>query len=187
MANYGYARVSTADQNLDRQLKALREAGATAIFTDKKSGKNTDRPQLQELLDTVQEGDTVIITALSRLGRSTVDLIQLMDRFDKAGVHLRSLKEHLDSSTPAGRMMFKMIAVFAEFEREMIVDRVVEGLERARERGEVLGRPVTDKNDSKIERAKQMLKEGWAVKDILEETGLSKNMYYRRVKGAKYY
>ena len=105
MKNYilGYARVSTKAQNLDRQLDALKEYGADIIYNEKMTGTRKDRPELAKLIDRMTEGDTVVIESLSRLGRSTKDLIELTELFQKKGVHLVSLKENIDTGTPAGK------------------------------------------------------------------------------------
>lgn len=138
----GYARVSSKDQNLDRQLDALKKAGCLRIFEEKISGATTQRPELKRMLDFVREGDTLIVSSLDRLGRSAVDLLQIVDQLREKKVELESLKENLDTSTAQGRFTLQMFAAIAELERESIKERQREGLEAAKRRGVKLGRPA---------------------------------------------
>ena len=146
MKNYifGYARVSTEQQNLDRQLDALRKYGCDVIYNEKMTGTKRDRPELAKMLDRMTEGDTVVIESLSRLGRSTKDLIELTELFQSKGVHLVSLKEAVDTSTSTGKLLFTLMSAIAQFERDVIADRTREGLKSARARGRTGGRPKTD-------------------------------------------
>ena len=146
MKNYtfGYARVSTEQQNLDRQLDALRQYGVDIIYNEKITGTKRDRPELEKLLDRMTEGDTVVIESLSRLGRSTKDLIELTELFQSKGVHLVSMKERIDTSTSTGKLLFTLMSAIAQFERDVIADRTREGLKSARARGRTGGRPKTD-------------------------------------------
>ena len=118
-----YVRVSTAEQNEARQVEALEKYGIEKWFIEKKSGKNTDRPKLQEMLAFVREGDTVHIHDLSRLARSTADLLVIVENFNSQGVHLVSNKENIDSSTPTGKLMLTMIGAINQFERENLLER----------------------------------------------------------------
>ena len=137
MKNYilGYARVSTESQNLDRQLDALEKYGVEMIYNEKMTGTKKDRPELLKLLDRVTDGDTVVVESLSRLGRSTKDLIELTELFQSKGVHLVSLKENVDTSTSTGKLLFTLMSAIAQFERDTIADRTREGLRSARARG----------------------------------------------------
>lgn len=137
----GYARVSTRDQHLDRQLAALNTAGCAKIFADKLSGKNAKRPELIACQEYVRPGDTIAVTELARLGRSMQDLINLVGGFNRAGVGFVSLAEKIDTTTPGGRLIFHVFAALAQFIRELIVDGTNQGLAAARERGQKLGRP----------------------------------------------
>ncbi|RSN16220.1 DNA invertase [Nonomuraea sp. WAC 01424] len=137
----GYARVSTKDQLLDRQILALEAAGCSRIFADKKSGKNVEREELWKALDYLRPGDTLIVPSLDRLGRSLQDLISVVAGLRKRGVGFRSLKEALDTTTPGGRLVFHVFAALAEFIRELIIEGTNEGLAAARARGQRLGRP----------------------------------------------
>lgn len=136
----GYVRVSTAEQNEARQLEALQRQGVEKIFSEKISGKNTDRPQLQAMLDFVREGDIVIVHDFSRLARSTKDLLDLVERLERKGVALISQKEAVDSSTATGKLMLTMIGAIAEFERQNLLDRQAEGIAIARREGKYQGR-----------------------------------------------
>lgn len=128
MANVGYVRVSTIEQNEDRQIEALKKHDIEKWFTEKVSGKDTNRPQLQLMLDYVREGDTVYIHDFSRLARSTKDLLEIVETLNKKGVHLVSNKENIDSSTPTGKLMLTMIGAIAEFERQNLLERQKEGI-----------------------------------------------------------
>ena len=128
MANVGYVRVSTADQKEARQVEALKKHNIEKWFTEKVSGKDTNRPQLQLMLDYVREGDTVYIHDFSRLARSTKDLLEIVETLNKKGVHLVSNKENIDSSTPTGKLMLTMIGAIAEFERQNLLERQKEGI-----------------------------------------------------------
>lgn len=113
----GYARVSTEGQNLDRQIDALKKYGVEIIYNEKMTGTKRNRPELQKMLDRVTSGDTVVIESLSRLGRSTKDLIELMQFFQGKGVHLVSLKESIDTNTSTGKLLFTLMSAIAQFER----------------------------------------------------------------------
>lgn len=119
----GYARVSTVEQNLDRQLDMLRSYGVDKIYTEKMTGTKRDRPELNQLLERMEAGDTVVIESLSRLGRSTKDLIELVELFEKRGVQLVSLKESIDTSTSTGKLLFTIMSALAQFERDVLADR----------------------------------------------------------------
>jgi len=137
----GYARVSTEDQNLDGQLDALKAAGAEKIFADKITGTARSRPELDRLLDQLRQGDVITVTKYDRLARSLRDLLDIVDTIQARGAGFRSLAEDIDTTTPAGRLVFHVFASIAQFERERISERTKEGLEAARKRGRVGGRP----------------------------------------------
>jgi DNA invertase Pin-like site-specific DNA recombinase len=137
----GYARVSTSDQNLDLQSRALTEYGCTTIYQEKISGKNTDRPELKKLLKNLKKGDQVVVWKLDRLGRSLRDLVDLVALFNEKEVNFISLHDHIDTTTATGRFTFNIFASLAEFEREIIRERTKAGLDAARARGRKGGRP----------------------------------------------
>ena len=138
--NVAYVRVSTVEQNEARQIEALKPHSIDKWFTEKISGKNTQRPQLQAMLDFVREGDTVFIHDFSRLARSTKDLLTLVEQLQNKGVHLISNKENLDTSTPTGKLMLTMIAAINEFERANTLERQWEGIAIAKRNGVYKGR-----------------------------------------------
>ncbi len=183
MKNYvfGYARVSTEQQNLDRQLDALKKYGCDLIFNEKMTGTKKDRPELSKMIDRMTEGDTVVIESLSRLGRSTKDLIELTELFQIKGVHLVSLKESIDTSTSTGRLLFTLMSAIAQFERDVIADRTREGLRSARARGRTGGRPKADA-DAVKKAIKLYNTEQYSVKEIEELTGVKKSTLYRNIR-----
>jgi DNA invertase Pin-like site-specific DNA recombinase len=137
----GYGRVSTRDQNPDGQRDALSAAGCRRIYIDHASGKLARRPELDAMVAALRPGDQVVITKLDRLGRSTPNLIELATTFREGDVDLRILDLGVDTSTAVGRMFYEILAAFASFERELMVERTLEGLAAARKRGKVGGRP----------------------------------------------
>lgn len=140
MANIAYVRVSTVEQHEDRQCEGLKKYGIEKWFIEKVSGKNTNRPQLQAMLDYVREGDTVFVHDFSRLARSTKDLLELVEQLNSKGVALVSNKENLDSRTPTGKLMLTMIGAINEFERTNLLERQREGIEIAKAKGVYKGR-----------------------------------------------
>lgn len=141
MANIAYVRVSSADQNEDRQMEALKKYDIDKWFSEKISGKNVkDRAQLQSMLEWVREGDTVYVHDFSRLARSTKDLLDITEKLECKKVHLVSLKESLDTSTATGKLMLTMIAAINEFERQNILERQAEGIAIAKQKGVYKGR-----------------------------------------------
>ena len=141
----GYARVSTENQNLERQIDALHEYGVDELYTEKMTGTKANRPELDKVRLRIREGDSVVVESLSRLGRSTRDLLNLLDEFDKKEVQLISLKESIDTATPTGKLLVTVLSAISQFERDLIVQRTEEGLKAARARGRKGGRPKTDK------------------------------------------
>ena len=131
---FGYARVSTDAQKLDRQLDSLARYGVDYTYTEKMTGTKKDRPELTKMLERMTTGDVVVIESLSRLGRSTKDLIELTGLFHEKGVNLVSLKESIDTNTPTGKLLFTLMSAIAQFERDTIADRTREGLIAARTR-----------------------------------------------------
>ncbi len=161
----GYARVSTEDQNLDAQIAALKEAGAERIFADKISGAKRSRPELDRLLDQLRLGDVVLVTKYDRLARSLVDLLDIVAQVETAQTGFRSLAEDIDTTTPAGRLIFHVFASIAQFERERIREGTMGGLAAARKKGRVGGSPTALSEDQKAE-VLRLKNEGRAMKDI---------------------
>lgn len=183
---FGYARVSTLDQKLDRQIDKLTEYGVhkANIYQEKITGTKKSRPELDRLLEDIQEGDTVLITELTRLGRSTRDLINISEQLQSKGVELISLKENIDTTTATGKAMFGMLSVMAQFERDLISERTKEGLKSARARGRVGGRPSTPVKE--IERALILYDAGdLKINDICELVGISKPTLYKYINERK--
>lgn len=140
-----YVRVSTIEQNEARQIEALEKHDIEKWFTEKVSGKNTtDRPELNNMIDFVREGDTVYIHDFSRLARSTKDLLEIVEKLNAKGVHLVSNKENIDTSTPTGKLMLTMIGAIAEFERQNMLDRQAEGIAIAKRNGAYKGRKAIE-------------------------------------------
>jgi DNA invertase Pin-like site-specific DNA recombinase len=137
----GYARVSTQDQKPELQLDALRLAGCEKLFTEKASGAQRERPQLQAALDYMRQGDALVVWKLDRLARSLKQLIETVEELEQRGIGFRSLTESIDTTTSGGRLVFHIFAALAEFERSIIRDRTRAGLDAARARGRVGGRP----------------------------------------------
>lgn len=136
----GYVRVSTIEQNEARQLVTMDKYNVDKIFSEKVSAKDTNRPQLKELLDYVREGDTVVVHDFSRLARSTKDLLEIVELLESKNVNLISSKESIDSSTPTGKLMLTMIGAINEFERTNMLERQREGIAIAKEQGKYKGR-----------------------------------------------
>ena len=136
----GYGRVSTEDQNLEAQQDALKGAGADKVFIEKITGTKASRPELDKLREQMRKGDTLVITRLDRLGRSTKDLLAISSELEEKGVELEVLEQNINTKTPEGKLFFTMIAAMAEFEHSMMVARTKDGLAAARARGRLGGR-----------------------------------------------
>lgn len=175
----GYSRVSSQDQNLDRQIDQLKNAGCERIYSEKVTGTTTDRPELQRLIDHLRAGDTIIVCELTRLSRSTKDLFKLVETIESVGANIKSLKESwLDTTTPHGKLMFTIFAGISQFERDLIAQRTREGLASARARGRNGGRPNKDKD--KVQLALRMYEDKkYSIAEITEATGVSKPTLYR--------
>ncbi|MDO5049354.1 MAG: recombinase family protein [Actinomycetaceae bacterium] len=178
MSLIGYARVSTAEQHLDAQLAALNDAGCSRVFTDQASGARTDRPELAAALDYLREGDTLVVWKLDRLGRSLAHLVHVIEDLEKRGVEFRSLSESIDTTTPGGRLVFHMAAAFAQFERDLIRERTNAGLEAARAKGKVGGRPSVMTAD-RIKAARDMYSQGATYTQIGAVLGVSRSSVSR--------
>lgn len=178
----GYARVSTEEQCLDRQIDALNEYGCENVLTEKMSGGKMDRPILQTMLEMLGKGDVVVVAELTRLSRSTKDLFEIVERIGNKGASIKSLKESwLDTSTPQGQLMFTFIAGISQFERDIIRQRTIEGLRSARARGRKGGRPKTA--SAKVKQAIVMYEsKRYSLAEIKEQTGVSHTTLYRYIK-----
>ncbi|MEU9716214.1 recombinase family protein [Streptomyces sp. NPDC047976] len=177
----GYARVSTGGQKLDRQLDALNAVGCRRIFADKKSGKNDLRPELKACHAFLAAGDTLVVPALDRYGRSLQDLIAMVGELRKREIGFTSLHERLDTTTPGGRLVFHVFAALAEFIRELIVSGTREGLAAARARGKVGGRP-TVVNPDIIRAARDMLPNPeHSITSIAKLLGVSPGTLYNHI------
>lgn len=142
LANISYIRVSSVDQNLERQRELLKDKYILKEFSDKMSGKDTARPGLKEMLDFIREGDTLYIESISRLSRNTADFLRIFEMLRAKGVRLVSLKEGIDTETAQGKFMLTVFAAFSELEREYIRERQREGIDLAKKEGRPLGRPT---------------------------------------------
>lgn len=174
----GYARVSTVDQNVAPQIDELKKAGCEKIFHDKISGAKSDRPGLQEALDFLREGDSLVVWRLDRLGRSLKHLLETVSLLEGRGIGFRSLQESIDTTTSGGRLIFHIFGALAEFERNLIRERTLAGLRAARARGRKGGRPrALDMN--KIELAYRLYDEKkHPIKEICQMLGISKPTLY---------
>ncbi|MCQ6281058.1 recombinase family protein [Bacillus sp. EB600] len=181
---FGYARVSTQDQNLEIQLDAFSKYGVDEIFQEKMSGAKKDRPQLEKMIDKLRKGDKVVVYKLDRISRSTKHLIELSELFAEKEVDFVSIQDQIDTSTSMGRFFFRTMASISELERDIIRDRTKAGLESARARGRVGGRPKADKKD--VEKALKLYdSQTMTVDEIAEMTGVSRATLYRAVKERK--
>jgi len=183
MAKLGYARVSTNQQKLDIQIEALVAQGVRKkdrLFTDKASGKNMDRPGLEKLLNRAEEGDEVLATKLDRLGRNTLDMIQIIEQLHKRGVSVTFLDDNLSTKGDIGYMLITILSAVAQAERTRILERTNEGRQAAMEKGIQFGRKPHGGSD----KALKMIRKGAAAKEVLEATGISRATYFRLKKAA---
>lgn len=178
MMKIGYARVSTAEQDLGLQLDALKQAGVDRTFTDVASGTKTDRPGLAEAMNFLREGDTLVVWKLDRLGRSMKGLVDLSAVLDGRGVNLRSLTDGIDTCGAAGRFFFHIMAALSVMERELILERTRAGLEVAKKSGRVGGRKPK-MTPAKIAAADKLLCNGTPPKEVAESIGVSVATLYR--------
>jgi DNA invertase Pin-like site-specific DNA recombinase len=174
----GYARVSTEQQSLNRQIDRLQEAHCERIFSDKVSGTKKDRPEFTMMMNTLREGDIIIVCELSRLSRKVKDIFAIVDKIHELGADIKSLKEDwLDTTTPTGKLLFTFIAGISQFERDMIHERTMEGLNAARKRGRLGGRPKIPKND--VEAALKMYdSKSFTLAEIEMRTGVKRPTLY---------
>ena len=185
----GYARVSTEDQNLDRQIEALTQVGVDRdhIFTDKVSGKNTKRPGFEEMMRFVRRGDRLYVVSMDRLSRSLQDLLTVTTTLRERGVSVHFLKEQIDlepteNASPMTTFMFSMLGAVAQFERELIRERQRDGIALAKKRGVYRGRKPTD--SKVIEEAKRRIDMGVPVTRVAHDLKVGRSTLYRRLKAA---
>lgn len=173
----GYARVSTKEQNYEMQIQALRNAGCEKIFSEKESGSSDDRREFKKALTFLREGDTLIVWKLDRLGRSVSQSSRVLETLKEKKVSVVSLIENIDTRTIFGEWLFYFASIFAEMERNSIIERTKAGIKFAREQGVRIGRPPKMTEDN-IEIIRELLKAGWTVKKIAEKLGISQSSIY---------
>jgi DNA invertase Pin-like site-specific DNA recombinase len=178
MAIVGYARVSTTGQSLDVQLDRLRECGCDEIFKERLSGTTATRPKLKECLTYLRKGDTLVVTKLDRLARSTLDLHKIVDGLHRDGVDFKVLDQSIDTSTKEGKLLFTMLAAIAEFETELRKARQMEGIAKAKQNGVRFGRNAKLSNDQ-IAEMRRKRAGGTLIRELMEEYDLSKASVYR--------
>jgi DNA invertase Pin-like site-specific DNA recombinase len=177
LAHFGYARVSTLDQDPTLQLDALAAAGCAKVFEDRASGARADRPGLQRALDYVRDGDVLIVWKLDRLGRSLPHLIETVSVLEKRGVGFRSLTEAIDTTTPGGRLIFHVFGALGEFERDLIRERTRAGLKAAAARGRRGGRKPVLTVD-KLRSARGLITKGLTVREAAARLKIGKTTLY---------
>src|SRR6184192_3599706 len=178
----GYARVSTSDQTLNLQQDALEKIGCVKIFTDVISGSTTERTGLDEALSYVREGDTLVVWRLDRLGRSLKHLIETITKLNNRNIGFQSITENIDTTTSGGKLVFHIFGALAEFERDIIRERTKAGLQAARARGRVGGRPALLTKD-KLRTARRMYEQkDMTVEKIGEVLGVSRTTVYRSLR-----
>ncbi len=180
----GYARVSTADQSLDMQVEALKSAGCHQVFTDVASGAKSQRPGLDKALEYLREGDTLVVWKIDRLGRSLVHLVQTMEVLRERGIGFKSLTDAgIDTTTGVGKLLFTLIAMFAELERELNRERTKASLAEAKTRGRKGGRRVAV-TPYKLERARTLMdKKGLTVSEAAAALNVGRSTLYRALNG----
>ena len=182
----GYARVSTQDQTLDLQTDALKRDGCEKIFTDTTSGAKSERPGLQEVMNQLRTGDTLVVWRLDRLGRTLKHLISTITDLSDKGIGFKSLQENFDTTTSGGKLIFHIFGALAEFEREVIKERTNAGLQAARARGRLGGRPKLQTLDpKKIALVKQLYADGnMPVQEICDTLHIGRSTLYRYIQSA---
>ena len=182
MADVGYARISTAEQDLGLQTDALSAAGCERIFTDQASGAQDARPGLDAALSFLRPGDTLVTWKLDRLGRSLPHLIATVKALDAQGIGFRSLTESIDTTTPGGRLIFHIFGALGQFERDLILERTRAGLKAAAARGRTGGRkPVLSTN--LLESAKKLIGQGLSVREAAARLKVGKTTLYQGLRG----
>ena len=177
----GYIRVSTQEQNTIRQEVLMAELGVDEVYIDRMSGKNTNRPELQRMMEYVRRGDTVIVESISRFARNTRDLLELVEKLTAKGVEFVSKKEAIDTTTPTGKFMLTIFGAVAELEREYILQRQREGIDIAKSQGKYTGRkPIEHPNFNSV--VSQWRRGEIPAVKAMKVLNMSKTSFYRRVK-----
>lgn len=184
MSKIGYARVSTRNQNLDRQIDALKEHGCERVFSEKVSGKKYRRTELDNCLDYLRDGDTLVILDLYRLGRTTKQLIELAQFFQDNNINLEIISMNINTNDAMGKMFFTMMSAFGELEADLLSERTKSGLASARARGRTGGRPKTSKTTEKMVLSLYDSK-NYTINDITKMTYVSKGTIYRIINDRK--
>lgn len=180
--NLAYVRVSTVEQNEQRQLEALEKHDIDKWYIEKVSAKDTNRPKLKEVLEYAREGDTIYVHDFSRLARSTKDLLEIIEQLESKKVNLVSNKESLDTSTATGKMLITMIGAINEFERSNLLERQKEGIAIAKEQGKFKGRKPMKINDKKFNDLRDEMEKGYITKvEMASKLGISRATLYRRL------
>ena len=183
MSKIGYVRCSTADQNPARQIEMMKEGGCSKVFSDMMSGKNTDRPGLKAMMEYIREGDVVYVESISRLARSTRDLLNIVDEFQTKGVEFISQKESIDTTTPQGRFMLTVFAALAELEREQIKQRQAEGIAIAKAQGKYKGKQPKQFDRYLFDQLYKEWKEGLITQKYMCRTlRMSRTTLYKYIK-----
>lgn len=186
---FGYARVSTTEQNLDLQIDALQKLGCEKIFQEKASGRKLDRPELEKLLTHLRSGDTLIVYSIDRLGRTVKQLIQLINDFKEQGINFKSITEGaFDTTTPMGEAVFQIMAILKGLEVSILRERTMKGLDAARARGRKGGRKPGSYNKVTAAAAATLYQKGDSISNILSTLGISRATLYEYLKkeGVKY-
>lgn len=172
----GYCRVSTLGQNMTAQLELLQKAGCVEIFEEQLSGSDMKRPALIKMFDYIRKGDTVIVTKLDRLARSTKDLLNIAEKIKKKGADLEVLNIQLDTKSPTGKLMLTMLGAIAEFERTIMLERQREGINIAKSEGKYKGRKPID--DEKFQQVQSLIASGMSVSKAVTKVGIARRTFY---------
>jgi DNA invertase Pin-like site-specific DNA recombinase len=184
MAIVGYIRVSTHEQNLDLQIEAMEKHGYDMLYQEMVSGAKADRPEFEKCLNYLRKGDTLVVWRLDRFGRTLRKTLELVEQLEEKGVEFKSLQDNFDTSTASGRMFFHLCAVFAEYERNIMLERTYAGLAAAKAQGRVGGRKPS-MNKKKIAEAVDLHKKGVSAKQIAQMMKCSKSTVFKYLQQEK--
>lgn len=180
---FGYARVSTKEQYLDRQLDSLQKAGCEEIFSEKVSGRKSEKTELKKLLGNLRKGDTLIVDSLDRLGRTSKELIIILNHFRDNDISFKSLKEgHFDTTTAMGKAIMEIMAILKAMEVEVLRERTIEGIKSARARGKSPGRPKGSYDEVKATAVARLYKVGAPIDEIVETLNISRSTIYEHLR-----